>query len=210
MKNYNLLLAITLLTSVLGSCGSTRYSSLQYVKCKNVQTKNQSIAENKNEKSLSILENQIAALAGSNNDEFLPIIIFDNNVDSEIGCDKTDTIKVERDDSLHVRKFVNIHIDKKGKRMDDFQDDESLDNSKANKLVSISKGSFIPFIGWIFAIITIFKAKLEWSRIVNNPTTYSGKRKVLLARRLAVTATLIGLAITAVIISAFIILMAVA
>jgi hypothetical protein len=202
MKNYNLFLAISL---ILGSCGSSRYSSLKYVKCENVHYKNQSIAENKNEKSIATIENQIAAIAEKYNDLVLPIINSVNELEGEISCDKTDTTKVEKDDSLRVRKFVNIHIDKNGKRMDDFQDDESLDNSNAKKLVSISKGSFIPVIGWVFAIVTIFKAKLEWSRIVNNPDTYSGKRKVLLARRLAVTATLIGLAITLVFVAGFLV-----
>lgn len=204
MKNYNLLLAITLISSILGSCGSSRYGSLKFMKCENGQTKNQSNEEIKIKNSTAALETNVAILAEISNDEVLPILNSDNGA-SETKCDITDTNKVEMDDSLHVRKFVNIHLDKKGKRMDDFQDDESLDNSKAERLVSISKGSFIPFIGWIFAIITIFKAKLEWSRIVNNRDTYSGKRKVLLARKLAVTATLIGIAITLVIVTAFLI-----
>jgi len=122
------------------------------------------------------------------------VMVFD--VDGTIKGTNREEKNVFTENSLKTEDFPEIiQKDVRVKSIDNYKDDRSLDNSMAKLISKLSGLSFIPVIGFIFSILVFVKAKIGIKQIDDNPEKYSGKRKIINSRRLAILSLSIGAAI---------------
>lgn len=170
------------------SCGVHKYGKLGYVKVETLVTENQNPTNSPlamDYKSIEKYELVVESVEPEMEDAIHPF------ASKELNCNYVPFRSIN---AKNVLGLDDNDKKKQRRRIRDYEDDQNLDNSYARKLVTFSVFSFLPIFGLLFLLLTIYRARKEWARIEYKPKVYSGKRKVLIAKMLAIIAAFVKIA----------------
>ena len=142
MKKYNLLLALTLATMILGSCGSSKYGTLKLVKTENsksaINLSNAGdISDFSKKEDLKIISNTSTNQLAKG-ESLISLNVNPKSIQPEIKNDRIPSAKNQIADSSRVLTWRDIKMKEQSKKLSYYNDDQSLNNKKARKLVTYS------------------------------------------------------------------------